>query len=205
MMAVAATRTAGRHFGMIGPNAITRIVEALDEVESPQLIRRIFAASGLEAYLSDQPTEMVDEHEVTRLHQVLHDELGDRRARSVGRIAGLLTADYLLHCRIPPFAQIVLRCCPAGLASRALANAIERNAWTFVGTGTFSARHGRPTTFTIRDCPICRGQRSVEPYCDFYAATFERLYSLLVDKRARVTEIGCQATGAPACTFEIAW
>lgn len=205
MMAVATTKTAGRHTGMIGPNAITRIVEALDEVESPQSTRRIFGASGLAAYLSERPTEMVDEHEVTRLHRVLHDELGDRRARSVGRIAGLLTADYLLHCRIPPLAQIVLRCCPSGLASRALANAIARNAWTFVGTGTFSARHGRPTTFTLRDCPICRGQRSAEPYCDFYAATFERLYSRLVDRRARVTEIGCQAMGAPACAFEITW
>lgn len=204
-MTVATMDTASRRIGMIGPNAITRIVEALDQVESPQSIRRIFRVSGLEMYLSEQPTEMVDEHEVMRLHHVLHDELGDRGARSVGRIAGHLTANYLLRCRIPSLAQIVLRCCPAGLASRALASAIARNAWTFVGTGAFSARHGHPTLFTIRDCPICRGQRSAEPYCDFYAATFERLYSILVDKRARVTEIGCQAMGAPACTFEIVW
>jgi divinyl protochlorophyllide a 8-vinyl-reductase len=204
-MAVATMDTASHRIGMIGPNAITRIVEALDQVESPQSIRRIFRASGLEMYLSQQPTDMVDEHEVMRLHHVLHDELGDRRARSVGRIAGHLTANYLLRCRIPRLAQIVLRCCPAGLASRALANAIARNAWTFVGTGAFSARHGRSTLFTIRDCPICRGQRSVEPYCDFYAATFERLYSVLVDKRALVTEIGCRAMGAPECTFEIVW
>lgn len=204
-MAVATMDTTSRRIGTIGPNAITRIVEALDQVESPQSIRRIFRASGLEMYLSEQPTDMVDEHEVMRLHHVLHDELGDRRARSVGRIAGHLTANYLLRYRIPRPAQIVLRCCPAGLASRALANAIARNAWTFVGTGVFSARHGRSTQFTIRDCPICRGQRSAEPYCDFYAATFERLYSVLVDKRARVNEIGCQAMGAPACTFEIIW
>lgn len=204
-MAAAPMEIASRHVGMIGPNAITRIAEALDKVESPQSLRRIFMASGLDAYLAEQPTEMVDEHEVMRLHQVLHDELGDRRARGVGRIAGQLTADYLLQCRIPPLAQTVLRYCPSGVASRALASAIAKNAWTFVGTGTFSARLGRPATFTIRDCPICRGQRSAEPYCDFYAATFERLYERLVDKRARVTEIGCKAMGAPACTFEIAW
>ena len=197
--------TASHHVGTIGPNAITRIVEALDQVESPQSTRRIFRASGLESYLSEQPTEMVDEHEVMRLHHFLHEELGDGQARGVSRIAGQLTADYLLHCRIPRFAQLVLRCCPASLANRALAHAIARNAWTFVGTGAFSAQHGRSTIFTIRDNPICRGQHSSEPYCDFYAATFERLYSILVDRRARVTEIGCRAMGAPACVFEIVW
>ncbi len=191
--------------GKIGPNAIIRIVEALGEVESPQSVRRIFQASGLDAYLFEQPTEMVDEHEVWRLHRVLHDDLGDDRARAVGRIAGQRTADYLLRCRIPRPAQIALRCCPDRLSSRMLAKAIARNAWTFVGSGMFSARHGRPTLFTIRDCSICRGQRSAEPYCDFYAATFARLYSRLVNESARVTETDCQAMGAPACTFEIAW
>lgn len=125
-MAAAPMEIASRHVGMIGPNAITRIAEALDKVESPQSLRRIFMASGLDAYLAEQPTEMVDEHEVMRLHQVLHDELGDRRARGVGRIAGQLTADYLLQCRIPPLAQTVLRYCPSGVASRALASAIAK-------------------------------------------------------------------------------
>jgi bacteriochlorophyll 4-vinyl reductase len=74
-------------------------------------------------------------------------------------------------------AQLALRCSPPRLASRMLAKAIAGNAWSFVGTGTFLARHGRPTPFTIQNCPICRGPRSTGPYCDFYAATFERLYS----------------------------
>ena len=143
--------------------------------------------------------------QVLRLHRVLHDDLGDQRARTIGRKAGQLTADYLLRHRIPQPAQIVLRCSPSRLASRMLASAIASNAWTFVGTGTFSACHGRPTTFTVRNCPICRGQRSAQPYCDFYAATFEQLYARLVDKRARVTEIECSAMGAEACTFEIVW
>jgi divinyl protochlorophyllide a 8-vinyl-reductase len=205
MIAVAAIDSISRPVGMIGPNAITRIIEALDEVESPQSVQRIFRASRLEPYLLQRPTEMVDETEVMRLHQVLHDDLGDNQARAVGRIAGKLTAEYLLRCRIPRLAQIALRCSPDRLASRMLIGAIARNAWTFVGTGTFSACHGRPTRFTISDCPICRGQRSSEPYCDFYAGTFERLYCRLVNERTRVTEIDCQAIGARACTFEITW
>jgi divinyl protochlorophyllide a 8-vinyl-reductase len=203
MVAALTIESAGHRAGMIGPNAITRVIEALDALEGRQSVQRIFGASRLEAYLFQPPTKKVDEAQVKRLHQMLHADLGDERARAVGRFAGKLTADYLLRYRIPLPAQIALRCCPTRLASRMLAKAIAGNAWTFVGTGSFSARHGHRTTFTIRFCPICQGQRSAEPYCDFYAGTFVRLYACLVNKGARVTEIGCQAMGAPACTFEI--
>ena len=193
------------HAGKIGPNAITRVIEALRTSEGPQAAHRIFQASQLVAYLREAPAEMVDERYVTRLHDVLHDELGDARARAIGQIAGQLTGDYLLAYRIPRSAQTALRCCPAGVASRLLAKAIARNSWTFAGTGTFSARHGRPTTFEIQNCPICRGKQSADFYCDFYAATFEWLYSRLVHQHTRVIEVGCQAKGASACTFEITW
>jgi divinyl protochlorophyllide a 8-vinyl-reductase len=205
MQAAAAIGTMSHHAGKIGPNAITQVIEALRALESPQAIDRIFQASRLGAYLCDAPADMVDELEVARLHDVLHDELGDARARTVGRMAGQLTGDYLLGFRIPRPVQLAMRCCPAAVSSRLLSKAIARNSWTFAGTGTFSARHGRPTTYEIRNCPICRGQRNVEPYCDFYAATFERLYSRLVHKHARVVEVACQAKGASACTFEITW
>jgi len=206
MSATVATLVEARaRAGKIGPNAITRIVEALGEAEGAPSVRRIFQAARLETYVFAPPADMVDERDVARLHQTLHDDLGDARARAVGRVAGRLTADYLLSRRIPRPAQVALRCLPAGLASRALAKAIAKNAWTFVGTGAFSAAHGRPTTFMIRDCPICRGRRSAQPYCDFYAATFERLYARLVDQRAQVSEVACRAMGAPACAFEIRW
>lgn len=191
--------------GKIGPNAIIRVIEALNGVEPPQVVQRIFRDARLDRYIDVPPTDMVDEQDVVRLHSVLHLDLGDKRARSVGWQAGTLTADYLLRHRIPRPAQILLRGCPAFLASRLLAKAITQNAWTFVGTGTFSAHHGRPTLFTIRNCPISRGQHSQEPYCDFYAATFERLYRRLVHKNARVVEVACQAQGAPACVFAITW
>ena len=206
MSASAATlRETPSRVGKIGPNAITRLIEALGETEGAPAVRRIFQTARLEAYLFEPPTDMVDERDVARLHGALHDDLGDARARAVGRIAGRLTADYLLSRRIPRPAQGMLRCLPAGLASRALAAAIAKNAWTFVGTGAFSAAHGSPTTFTIRDCPICRGRGSAQPYCDFYAATFERLYARLVAPRVRVDEVACAATGAPACVFALRW
>jgi divinyl protochlorophyllide a 8-vinyl-reductase len=191
--------------GRIGPNAITRVAEALSALEGTGAVRRVFSRAGLQRYLLHVPTDMVEETHVTRLHQALVDDLGAARAREVGRLAGQHTADYLLANRIPLLAQRVLRILPAPIASRLLARAIARNAWTFAGTGTFSARHGRPTILSIVGCPICRGHTSAVPCCDFYAATFERLYIRLVHLQARVIETDCQAMGAAACAFEITW
>lgn len=192
-------------FGRIGPNAITRVAEALSAMEGASAARRVFGRAGLQPHLTDAPTDMVDETHVTRLHKALIDDLGAARAREIGWLAGQHTADYLLANRIPRLAQRVLRILPAPIASRLLAKAIARNAWTFAGTGTFSARHGRPTIFSIADCPICRGQKATAPCCDFYAATFERLYVRLVHPHARVVETDCQAMGATACLFAITW
>lgn len=191
--------------GRIGPNAITRVAEALSAMEGAGAARRVFSRAGLPQYLLRMPTDMVDETHVTRLHQALVEYLGAPRARAIGRRAGQYTADYLLAHRIPAAAQRALRILPAAIASRLLAQAIARHAWTFAGTGTFSARHGRPTTFLVADSPICRGQMSTVPCCDFYAATFERLYARLVHPYAQVVETDCRAMGAAACSFAITW
>jgi divinyl protochlorophyllide a 8-vinyl-reductase len=39
--------------------------------------------------------------------------------------------------------------------------------------------------------------------CDFYAATFERLYRELVDPRTTAVETACAAAGAAECVFEL--
>jgi divinyl protochlorophyllide a 8-vinyl-reductase len=41
--------------------------------------------------------------------------------------------------------------------------------------------------------------------CDYYAATFERLFQALVDRGALVTETECEANGGSACNFEVRW
>lgn len=202
---IAAAIHRGHADGKIGPNAIIRVVAALTEIEGAPATGRIFRAAGLAAYLRAPPMEMVDETDVRRLHQALRADLGEPRAALVARKAGELTADYLLAHRIPKPAQAVLRSFPAPLASRLLAAAIGKNAWTFAGTGAFSVQHRPATIFSIAGCPLCRSQRSARPLCDFYAGTFERLYARLVNGRAQVREIACEATGAPACSFEIRW
>jgi divinyl protochlorophyllide a 8-vinyl-reductase len=148
---------------------------------------------------------MVDEQEVTRLQATLRDQLGVDAARRTSHDAGLRTGDYLLANRIPRPVQRLLKILPARLASRVLIAAIRRNAWTFVGSGVFDGQPGRPTRLKVTDGPICRGARADVPLCDFYAGSFERLFSRLVHPNARVTETACQANGAESCVFEVRW
>jgi divinyl protochlorophyllide a 8-vinyl-reductase len=189
----------------IGPNAIIRVVEALDQDRGPEAVVRLLEAAGLGHYSGALPTEMVDEQEVTRLQATLREQLGIDAARRTSRDAGLRTGDYLLANRIPRPVQRLLKILPARLASRVLIAAIRRNAWTFVGSGVFDGQPGRPTRLKVTDGPICRGAQADEPLCDFYAGSFERLFSRLVHPDARVTETACQANGAESCVFEVRW
>jgi divinyl protochlorophyllide a 8-vinyl-reductase len=200
---VASPLTESARIARIGPNAITRMAEALAGDVGAVKTMQLFAKAGLAHHLAELPRDMVDEREVIALHQVVRNELGLDRAARVSRAAGALTGDYLLAQRIPKPAQALLRILPRSLAARALLAAIGRNAWTFVGSGTFRAEFGRTVRITIANSPLCRGAQAAAPLCDFYAATFERLFRALVDPHASVTEIACQAAGDCACVFEL--
>jgi divinyl protochlorophyllide a 8-vinyl-reductase len=187
----------------IGPNAILRVAEALGESYDPETRARVFQHAGLLHYLGHPPSAMVDEREVSALHQSLRELLGVQHAREIGRDAGLRTGDYLLANRIPALAQTVLRLLPAGIAERLLLKAIARNAWTFAGSATFTAKPGCYPHFVLAGSPICRGASASLPLCDFYAATFQRLFRVLIDPRTQVVEMQCQAKGDRECIFAI--
>lgn len=189
----------------IGPNAITRVAEALRESFAEAEVQRLFALAEIAPYLEDPPQRMVDEREVTRLHGVLRAELGNDIARRVARGAGVRTGDYLLAHRIPSAVQTLLTWLPAGLASRVLLGAIQRHAWTFAGSGELRVRKAYPPHLAIAGCCICQGASAESPLCDFYAAAIERLFRKLVHPQARVTETACQGMGAKACLFEVVW
>jgi divinyl protochlorophyllide a 8-vinyl-reductase len=191
--------------GRIGPNAITRVAEALQLLVGEATTRSLFDAAGLAGHLLAPPQGMVDEREVTRLHAVLRSTLGTRLAAQVARTAGRRTADYLLAHRIPQLVQWLLAMLPAALSARVLLAAITRHAWTFAGSGDFSARAGMPVVLTVRGNPLCRGLASGVPACDFYAATFEHLFATLVHPDAQVRETACEACGDAECRFEIRW
>ena len=198
-----AVSTAAPH--RIGPNAITRVAEAL----GPGLAAPVFQRAGLGAYLAAPPQAMVDEREVMALHAALRATLGDAQAQRVAAEAGRRTAVYLLAHRIPALAQRVLKALPARLAARALLKAIGGHAWTFAGSGQFavqiSADRARPVVLTITHNPLCRGVHRAVPGCDYYRAVFEVLFRTLVHPNATVRETACEACGDPACVFEVCW
>lgn len=187
--------------GRIGPNAVTRLAEAL----GPSLGPEVFRAAGLAHRLADPPGRMVPEAEVTALHQALRDMLGEAGAEAVAREAGRLTALYLLAHRIPRPLQAVLTWLPASPAARVLTGAIARHAWTFAGSGRFRVLPGRPMRLEVEGGPIPRAGVADHPVCGYYAATFETLFRALVSPRTQVAEIACEAMGAPACRFELRW
>jgi divinyl protochlorophyllide a 8-vinyl-reductase len=115
------------------------------------------------------------------------------------------TADYLLARRIPRAFQALLRMLPGGVAGRALLAAIARHAWTFTGSGRFRITGGPGLGFEIAGSPLARAACESASACEYYAATFERLFRVLVSPGARVVETACEAMGAPACRFSIGW
>jgi divinyl protochlorophyllide a 8-vinyl-reductase len=186
--------------GRIGPNAVTRLAEALGAAAPA-----IFAAAGLAHRLATPPGAMVPETEVTALHRALRGGFTPEAADRIAREAGRRTAQYLLAHRIPSPLQALLRLLPARLAARLLLRAIGRHAWTFAGSGTFRILPGTPPRFAIEHGPIARAGAAEHPVCGYYAATFETLCVALVSPRARVAEIACEAMGAPACVFALTW
>jgi divinyl protochlorophyllide a 8-vinyl-reductase len=197
--------TAGAASTRIGPNAIIQVARVLPDRIGVEATQRLFEQAAMGSYVAHPPQSMVDESEVLRLHQVMRASLGQDVAASVAREAGLQTANYLLANRIPKPVQAVLKWLPAPLAARVLLMAIGKHAWTFAGSGHFSSQVTSFALLTIRENPLCRGVRSDVPACDFYTATFERLFQVLVHRQTRAREVTCQAQGADACRFELRW
>jgi len=189
----------------IGPNSIIRMAEALRAQQGEARTAELFAAAGLERYLTEPPGAMVLEEEVIRLHHAVRAGIGLDAAARAGWEAGQRTGTYLLAHRIPKPAQAVLKLMPPALAARALVKAIGQHAWTFAGSGQFSAAFGHPLRLTIAHCPTARDARADQPLCAFYAGTFERIFSELVSPNITVREVACAAMGAPACVFELRW
>ncbi|MGF7211279.1 divinyl protochlorophyllide a 8-vinyl-reductase [Skermanella aerolata] len=189
----------------IGPNAVTQLVPALTRQGFDGMVPQVFARAGVSGWLADPPAVMVDERQVAALHRTLRAELPAEQASLVLAEAGRLTADYLLAARIPALAQAILKLLPASLSASLLVGAIKAHAWTFAGSGRFSARSGKPLILKITNNPLCAGEHAAAPICLWHAAVFRRLFEVLVSHHVRVDEIDCEACGDDACRFSIDW
>lgn len=189
----------------IGPNAVIQLVPALTRQGFDGMVPQVFARAGVAGWLAHPPAVMVDERQVAALHRTLRAGLPPEQAALVLAEAGRLTADYLLAARIPGMAQAILKLLPAPLSASLLVGAIKAHAWTFAGSGRFSACSGTPLILEIADNPLCAGEHTAAPVCSWHAAVFRRLFEVLVSRDVRVDEIDCEARGDCACRFSIDW
>lgn len=180
---------------VVGPNAVTQLSAALVAHGGHQLAAEVFEAAGFRHLLASPPAQMVREDIPATLFKTLAASHAD--ADAILADAGRRTADYVLAHRIPAPVRTMLPLLPRRIASRFLVNAVKRNAWTFVGSGTFRAVHGRPATVEIANNPLAT------PGCPWHAAVFTRLFGALVSPDSRVINTASCATGAPRCAFTV--
>ncbi|TVQ35447.1 MAG: bacteriochlorophyll 4-vinyl reductase [Geminicoccaceae bacterium] len=191
--------------GRIGPNAITRLVEAIGDREGADRATAVLRDAGLDAYIEALPQRMVDEAHVAALYRAAVAALGEPLAVELAAEAGKRTGDYLLAHRIPKPAQALLRVLPPSLASFVLLKAIGRHAWTFTGSGRLVVGKGHPLPVDIVGGAIAAAGPAAGPLARFYAATFQRLYRELVSPRSTVEEHLADVEGTPACRLRLAW
>ncbi|MCG5530215.1 bacteriochlorophyll 4-vinyl reductase [Halorhodospira halochloris] len=189
----------------IGPNAIAQVAAALCAAATETTARRVFRAADLSHWFDEPPTEMVPESSVTALHKQVREQLPPDQAQKILFDAGVRTGYYVLKRRIPGFARAILRALPPIFAGPLLLRAIERNAWTFVGSGRFVVTRNDKCLLEIYNNPVIAGERSNNPICHWHAAVFETLFKELVWSGTTVTEKNCCASGYEACTFELVY
>ncbi len=189
--------------GRIGPNAITRMAEALEMLAGASMRDALFREAGLEDIFR-APTGMVPDEEVARLHVAVFAHLGVAKAREIGAEAGRRTGAYLLAHRIPKLARLVLPMLPSRMALGILLKAVQRHAWTFAGRGVFGWKATDDGfELSLANNPVSRDIRAEEPICDYYGATFETLFRSLGGAQVRVEETACAARGDAACLFHV--
>lgn len=192
----------------IGPNAVLQVLDLAERWYGSDTAKAL--SQGLFS-LDDRPTCLVNESLVAKLHQRVALELEPNEAYRLLHHAGEQTANYLLEHRIPRPAQWLMKRLPSVWASYVLTAAITKNAWTFVGSGQFSAFYkdceSKPKTkywvYRINENPLAKGQSQATVGCWFYAAVFQRLFQVLVHPATRVVEAQCMGRGDPYCEFEL--
>jgi divinyl protochlorophyllide a 8-vinyl-reductase len=185
----------------IGPNALIQMVEALRIVWGPEETRSLLVSLGLGHYADVPPQHMMPQEQVAALHTRLHGMVDAGSFKSITADAGRRTADYLLAHRIPRAVQWVLKRLPDAIAARVLCRAIAKHAWTFAGSGVFSYAWTPGLVFRLRGNALCQQIQADAPVCDYYAATFERIFRVIVNDNWRVVEAQCEASGADFCEF----
>jgi len=166
--------------GVIGPNSVIQLGLALRDLLGRDEARRVFETAGCADLFDTPPVGMIDQAIPARLMETACRLLPEAEARRVFSEAGRRTADYVIANRIPRFAQWIMKVLPRKLGARLLLGAIERNAWTFCGTGQCTTQSRAGFILKLSNNPI------PTPDCVWHAAVLQRLFAQLISARAQV-------------------
>jgi divinyl protochlorophyllide a 8-vinyl-reductase len=186
------------HAARIGPNAIIQTVKALYDQCGEARAIALLEQGGQEHLITALPTEMVDEAEFHALVKMLVVQTAETQAAQILQDAGQRTARYLLAHRIPKFFQHLVGWLPHRPGLALLLWAISLNAWTFVGSGTFSYAMSRPPTIHISVT-----HPSVSPVAHFYGGTFAHLVQVLIDEHLTLQTSTTEHAGTIDCVYTV--
>lgn len=165
---------------VIGPNSVTQLENACDQILGRDDTAYLFMAAGFYKYIQMPPIKMVPEDHPAKLFEMLYRIYPKDTADRVAKLAGGLTADYVIENRIPALASQMLRWMPAKLAGSALLKAIQKNSWTFAGSGQCEASADGTPHVNITDNPLRM------PGAAWHVGVFERMFRRLVCAHAIV-------------------
>src|SRR5690348_10787921 len=101
-----------RDTGVIGPNSVLQLIEALRLASLGAFSTQVFERAGVAEWLTHPPEAMVDERLVGQLHQTVRAMAAPGQGKALMAEAGRLTANYILANRIPRPAQVMLKLLP---------------------------------------------------------------------------------------------
>lgn len=181
---------------VIGPNTVIQLRNALDAGEPPVTGRFIFEDAGCLAYYDSLPDKMVSEAIPQALYRSLFRHAPRDEALEIASDSGRRTAEYVMLNRIPSPVRYLLKVLPGPLSARLLLDAIEKNAWTFVGSGTCFTRFGEPSLIEISHNPLKM------PGCAWHTAVFQTMFEALVSPTSLVVhDDGCSSRRDGLCRF----
>lgn len=197
----------GGSAGRIGPNAVSQTLSALDALHGHACAVTVFEKAGLAPWLETPPETLVDEQAVATLHRTVREHFAFETAQLLMADAGRRTGAYILANRIPRPARLLLPRLPAALAGRILLRAITQHAWTFAGSGRFSAQpvagRRRSWDLLLADNPLARTEQHPQRICAWHTAVFASLFNALLRGSVEVEETACVAAGDDGCRFRV--
>lgn len=177
----------------IGPNSVTQLEAACDQVLGREDTVYLFTAAGLCDYLQTPPVKMIPEEHPARLFSALYRLYPRTTADKIARLAGQRTADYVIENRIPALVAKILRWMPANLAGKGLLSAIKKNSWTFAGSGDCVTRPNDTPNLKILNNPLHM------PGSAWHVGVFERMFRRLVCAHATVD----YTSDDTSCSFDV--